>query len=167
MICCDKTENCKLEELSKMALIKLIDEKIVKIPLTSQYKPEVIRELVNILMDAKTIDSADEVLEAIRKREEKSSTGLEDGIAVPHAKTNKVKTLAMAIGISPRGIDFDSMDGKPSQLFFMLLAPLDQSGPHLEALAEIAKLARSRTFCQTLINAKSAREVVNIFNEEL
>jgi PTS system nitrogen regulatory IIA component len=150
-----------------MTLVKLVNEKIVKVPLTSQNKPEVIRELVNILIDANIIDSAEEVVEAVRLREEKSSTGLEDGIAVPHAKTDKVKKLSMAIGISPQGIDFDSMDGKPSQLFFLLLAAHDQSGPHLEALAEIAKLAHSHAFCRMLINSKSAREVVELFNEDL
>jgi len=149
-----------------MALIDLITKDVVKVPLTSTNKPDVLRELVEILLNAKKIDDISKVLEAIQKREDLGSTGLELGIAVPHAKTDAVKTLSMAIGISKAGIDFDSLDGKPSYLFFLMLAPINQSGPHIEALAEIAKLSRSRTFTQALINANTPQEVVDLFCED-
>jgi len=149
-----------------MALVDLISEEIVKVPLTSTDKPGVLRELLQILKDAGMIDDFDRVLEAIYKREELGSTGLEEGIAVPHAKTDAVKSLTIAIGISPQGIDFHSLDGKPSKLFFLMLAPPDQSGPHIEALAEIAKLSKSRAFCNALINAQSPKEVVALFRED-
>ncbi|TET24679.1 MAG: PTS sugar transporter subunit IIA, partial [Candidatus Cloacimonadota bacterium] len=129
-----------------MALVDLISSEVVKVPLTADNKPAVIRELVQILKDSGKIDDFDHVLEAIHKREEMGSTGLERGIAVPHAKTGAVKSLTVAIGISPEGIDFGSLDSKPSQLFFLMLAPPNQSGPHIEALAEIAKLSRSTAF---------------------
>ena len=95
-----------------------------------------------------------------------ASTGLEEGIAVPHAKTDAVKTLTIAIGISPEGVDFNSLDGKPSKLFFLMLAPPDQSGPHIEALAEIAKLSKSKAFINALINAKTPDEIVELFKED-
>jgi len=143
-----------------MALVELVSERIVKIPLESKDKPDVLRELVQILKDAGEIDDFGAVLEAVQEREDKQSTGLEQGIAVPHCKTSAVTRMKLAIGIAPQGVDFDSMDKKPSKLFFLLVAPPDQSGPHVQALAEIAKLARSQVSCRTLVNAENAREVV-------
>lgn len=149
-----------------MAFIDLVTEDIVKIPLGSQDKPDVLRELVQILKDAGQIDDYDAVLKAVQDREEKMSTGLQDGIAVPHGKTNAVSGLKLAVGISPDGIDYDALDGEPSKLFFMLIAPPDQSGPHVAALSEIAKLAQSKAFCKALVNADDAREVVELMRGE-
>ena len=149
-----------------MALVDLISPEVVKVPLTSRNKPEVMRELVQVLKDAGKIGDAENVLDAINKREELGSTGLELGIAVPHAKSEDVNSLTLAIGISPEGIDFNALDGKPSHLFFLMLAPPNQSGPHIEALAEIAKLSRSRAFCDALVHSRSAQEVVELFRED-
>jgi fructose-specific phosphotransferase system IIA component len=145
-----------------MTLIDLITDKIIKTPLESKDKPDVLREMVQILKDAGEIDDFDEVLKAVQEREDKQSTGLTDNIAVPHAKTPAVKSLKLAIGISPEGIDFNSVDKQPSKLFFLLLAAPGMSGPHVEALAEIAKLAQSKTLCQALVSAKTAQEVVEL-----
>ena len=146
-----------------MALVDLITKEVVKVPLTSRDKTGVIDELVQLLVDAGKVTNRDEVLDAIHKREAMGSTGLEFGIAVPHAKTVAVKEMTMSIGIAPQGIEFDAMDGKPSTLFFMILAAPDQSGPHIEALAEIAKLSKSKAVLNALIAAASADEVVDIF----
>ncbi len=149
-----------------MALLDLVSEKIVKIPMESKDKPDVLRELIQILVDVGEIDDFNAVLKAVQEREDKQSTGLERGIAVPHGKTAAISTMKLVIGIAPQGIDFDSLDGKPSTLFFLLLAPPNQSGPHVQALAEIAKLARSRAFCEALIHAENAREVVKLLKGE-
>ncbi len=156
----------KVQEKQVMALIDMVVEKIVKIPLESKDKPDVLRELVRILKDADEIDDFDTVLKAVQEREDRQSTGLEKGIAVPHAKTVAVSSLKLAIGIAPEGIDFDSLDGEPSKLFFLLLAPPGQSGPHVEALAEIAKLANSKSFCKALIHSDNAQEVVELMKGE-
>ena len=145
-----------------MALIDLLEEKIVRIPMQSKDKPEVLRELVQTLRDAGEIDDFDVVLQAVQEREDKQSTGLQDGIAVPHGKTPAVKSLKLAVGIAPQGIDFNSLDGAPTNLFFLLVASPAQSGPHVEALAEIAKLSRSKAFCKALVNAGSPQEVVEL-----
>lgn len=149
-----------------MSLIDLVQEKIVRIPLTSTDKPGVLRELVQILKDAGEIDDYDAVLGAILEREEKLSTGLESGIAVPHGKTDAVSSLRLALGIAPQGIDFASIDGEPSKLFFLLVAPPNQSGPHVEALAEIVKLVKSKAFCRALAGAEDAHEVVELIKGE-
>jgi fructose-specific phosphotransferase system IIA component len=148
-----------------MALIDLINEDVVKVPLTSTSKPEIIRELIQILADKGTIEDAEKVYNAIMDREAQGSTGLEQGIAVPHAKTDAVTDLTIAIGISPKGIDFESLDNEPSKIFFLMLAPPDKSGPHIEALSEIAKLTKSKSFLKMLTNAQSAEEVVDLFRE--
>ncbi len=149
-----------------MAFIDLVQEKIVRIPLVSTDKAGVLRELVQILKDAGEIEDYDAVFTAIREREEKLSTGLENGIAVPHGKSAAVSKLKLALGIAPEGIDFASIDGQPSRLFFMLVAPPNQSGPHVEALAEIVKLVQSKAFCRALTGSKDAREVVELIRGE-
>ena len=148
-----------------MAMIDLISPEVVKVPLVSKTKTEVIRELVQHLLDAGRIPEFQPAYDAVIARENLASTGLEMGIAVPHAKTKAVRSLTVAIGISHQGIDFESVDGKPSRLFFLLLAPPDQSGPHIEALAEIARIAKSPTFLRMLVSATTAREVVELFKE--
>ena len=149
-----------------MALLDLIQENVVRVPLKETSKYEVIRELVDILKDAEKISDPEPIYQAIQKREEQASTGLENGIAVPHAKTSSVEELTLAIGIAPQGIDFQALDGKPSKVFFLLLAPPDKSGPHIEALAEIARITQSGAFMRLLTSARTAEEVVELFAEE-
>jgi len=149
-----------------MAIIDLIATNVVRVPLKSKTKTEVIRELVDILDKTGKLSDAESAFKAVLSRENMGSTGLEKGIAVPHAKTDKVKNLTLAIGIAPEGVDFDSLDGEPSKLFFLLLAQPSQSGPHIEALAEIARITRSQSFCRLLVNAKTSEEVVELFKEE-
>ncbi len=149
-----------------MTLINLVIPEIVKIPLESKDKPDVLRELVQVLKNAGQIEDSSIVLKVVQEREDKQSTGLQDGIAVPHGKTAAVSSLKLAIGIAPEGIDFDSLDGKPTKLFFLLVAAPEQSGPHVEALAEIAKLARSKAFCQALASADSAQTVAGLMKGE-
>ena len=145
-----------------MALIDLVTPEVIKIPLVSKDKPDVLRELVQVLKDAGLIEDYDAVLQAVQDREDKQSTGLEQGIAVPHGKTSAVSTLRFALGIAPEGIDFNSLDGQPTKLFFLLVAAPNQSGPHVEALADVAKLARSTAVCRALANAESAEEVTEL-----
>ena len=148
-----------------MSLIDLVHENIVKTPMAATDKAEALRELVQVLADAGQTQSYEAVLEAVQDREDKMSTGLQDGIAVPHGKTHAVDNLKLVIGIAPDGIEFDALDGEPSKLFFMLVAPPDQAGPHVQALAEIAKLAQSKAFCKALIAADNAGEVVELIKE--
>ena len=146
-----------------MALLDRLSTKVIKVPLAATTKEAVVRELVDLLVDAGTIADAKASVEAVLAREALGSTGLEQGIAVPHAKTTSVSDLAVAIGISPKGVQFGGLDGQPSYLFFLLLAPPDKSGPHIEALSEIARLTRSTAFTRMLRSAASAEEVLGLF----
>ena len=149
-----------------MALIDLIRPEVVKTPLSAGTMPEAISELVQVLKDADLIQEAQTACDAVMARESQGSTGLENGIAVPHAKTPAVTTLTVAIGIAPQGIDTSALDGNPSKIFFLMLAPPDQSGPHIEALAEIARIAKSQMFLDQLLSSQSSTEVAELFCEE-
>ena len=148
-----------------MTLLDLVSAEIVRVPLLSHTKDDVIREMIQILIDAGRLSDLGGVYRAIWDREAKGSTGLANGIAVPHAKVDVVEDLEMAIGISRGGIDFQALDGAPSTLFFLILAPPGQSGPHIELLAEIARITRSRAFCRALLGVGGAAEVVELFSE--
>jgi nitrogen PTS system EIIA component len=148
-----------------MAIIDLVAPEVIKVGLEAKDKPSVLRELLQILIDAGKVTNKDEILSALTKRESLQSTGLEAGIAVPHAKTQAVSALTLAIGICAEGIDFDAIDQQPSKLFFLMLAPPDKSGPHIEALAEIARMSKSKAFISALIAAKDAQEVMDLFGE--
>ena len=148
-----------------MALIDLITENVIKVPMEARTKPDVMREMVQVLKDAGKVEEVEPVVDSLMERERKGSTGLEMGIAVPHCKTPLVDGLVLAIGIAPQGIDFDSLDGEPSKLFFVLLAPPDQSGPHIEALSEIARLTQSSAFYRSLAEARTSKEVVELFTD--
>ena len=119
--------------------------------------------MVSILKDAGKIDNIESIIDAIEAREALCSTGLDRGIAIPHAKTMSVDDLTIAIGIAPNGVDFEALDGEPSKIFFLLLAPPDQSGPHVQALSEIAKATQSSVFVRMLSSAASPAEVVELF----
>jgi mannitol/fructose-specific phosphotransferase system IIA component (Ntr-type) len=148
-----------------MALIDRISPGVIKVPLAESTKEGVIRELVQLLVGAGKVKDLAKSYEAVLSREALASTGLENGIAVPHAKTQSVADLCVAIGISPKGVDFGALDGKPSYLFFLLLAPPDKSGPHIEALAEIARMTRSPSFTRALRGSTTAEQVMGLFKE--
>ncbi len=151
-----------------MALIDLIEESVVKVPLTSTTKFDVLEELVDVLVDAGSVsgENRSAVLDALIARENQGSTGLEQGIAVPHAKTDLVDTVTISIGVSPEGIDFEALDGKPSHLFFCMLASPSQPGKHVEILSEIARLTKSPSVLKLLTSATSVQDVMEVFSEE-
>ena len=150
-----------------MKLSDLIDSKAIVSELESTTKEEVIKELVDALAAAGKIDSKDgkKLTAALMAREQLGSTGIGQGLAVPHAKHNSVGDLVAAFGRSKKGIDFDSLDGEPVYLVFLLLSNKEASGQHLEALAYITKLLRDDLFCRFLREAKNVEEVVELLKE--
>ncbi|MDA3958957.1 PTS sugar transporter subunit IIA [Oceanispirochaeta sp.] len=148
-----------------MAILDLISENCVKVPLIGTTKNEILRELLVQLQEAGKIDDLESIYAALLIREGQGSTGLGAGIAVPHTKTDAVKDLVLAVGISPMGVDFEALDGKPSKLFFLVLAPPEQSGMHLQVLSEIARISQSAALLRVLISSQTAGEVVEMFRE--
>jgi PTS system fructose-specific IIC component len=147
-----------------MKLTDYISPEHVKIGLEGETKEEVIEELVEMLTETCDACDSDKILEAILSREREGSTGLEKGIAIPHAKSDAVKRLSIVVGVSKDGIDFDSQDGKPANLFFMMVAPVTESGPHVQAIAKIVKMIKVEHFKDMLLNAKKPKEIIDIMD---
>ena len=145
-----------------MRLSDLLNEDTITISLSHKDKQGVIEELLDFAMKGGKIKDRAVALKAVMDRENLMSTGLERGVAVPHAKSNVTEDLTMALGISEEGIDFQSADGKPSHLFFFLLAPEAAAGPNVRVLAQIARLTSDPDFCKALKEASLPREVLGI-----
>ncbi len=130
-------------------------------------KEGVIREMVRALVDAGKIASSDEesIIKAILKREDLGSTGIGRGVAVPHTKHPGVTRLVGTVAVSQKGIDFESLDGEPVQLFFLLVSPPDRPGDHLRALESISRQLRDDTFCKLLKVAKEPAAIQQLLEE--
>ena len=145
-----------------MRLSDLLNEDTITISLSYKDKQVVIEELLDLAIKTGKINDRSVALKAIMERETLMSTGLERGVAIPHAKSKAAEDLTMALGISKEGIDFQSADGKPSHLFFLLLAPEAAAGPNIKVLAQIARLTSNPSFCESLKKASSSQEVMEI-----
>ncbi|MGI9518279.1 MAG: PTS sugar transporter subunit IIA [Pirellulaceae bacterium] len=130
-------------------------------------KESAIRELVGNLVEAGQIkaEDADSIVEAILKREELGSTGIGRGIAVPHTKHPCVDKLVGTVGVSQNGVDFQSLDGEPVQLFFLLVSPPDRPGDHLRALENISRQLRDEMFCKFLKQSKTSADIQTLLEE--
>jgi PTS system fructose-specific IIC component len=145
-----------------MRLSKKIHKKALKLVLEASSKEDALEELVGLLCDAYKLKDRDTILEAIRTREEKQSTGIGMGLAVPHAKTTVVDQLYVAFGRSVGGIDFDAIDGEKAHLFFILVSPRDVSGPHIKALAGISRLVKHEEFRKELLECSNAKHWIDL-----
>lgn len=145
-----------------MFLPDSLSENNICIPMKSLEKGDAVQELLNCPAVAEEHPDREKVYRLVMEREALGSTGLGNGVAIPHAKTDDITRLITVVGIAPDGIEFQALDGELSYLFFLILAPPDRAGLHVQALSEIGKIAQSRTLCEMLKNAESAREVMEI-----
>jgi mannitol/fructose-specific phosphotransferase system IIA component (Ntr-type) len=150
-----------------MNLVDILDKELIKVPLVSTDKASVIDELVDVLIDTKhlTPQQRDGIIEAVKNREALGSTGIGHGVAIPHAKTDAVKQMRLVVGVSRLPIDFDAVDKEPVRIFFLVLAPVGESGPHVETLAAIARTCSSQVFRRLLEQSKNAGQVYQLFME--
>jgi mannitol/fructose-specific phosphotransferase system IIA component (Ntr-type) len=147
-----------------MNLHKYLTEDTIKLSLVSDTPDELLKEMTDVLVDAGKLDkarTADTVC-ALTRREGMMSTGLNDGVAIPHAKVYGVKGLVGALGIKPSGIDFGSLDGKPAKIFVTTLSPKGDPVPHVQFLAEVCNILKRSEVRERLLTARSPREVVDI-----
>jgi PTS system fructose-specific IIA component/PTS system nitrogen regulatory IIA component len=130
-------------------------------------KEGVIREMAQSLVDAGSIAAGDldSIVKAIMKREDLGSTGIGRGVAVPHTKHPSVTKLVGTVAVSHAGVDFESLDGEPVQLFFLLVSPPDRPGDHLRALENISRQLRDDAFCKHLKQAKGPAEIQHLLEE--
>ncbi len=145
-----------------MRLSNYIRPECVNTDLDGDNKSEIIEELVELMGESSTGVDTDGIFEAVMSRERDGSTGLEMGVAIPHAKCDSVSELSIVIGISKEGVDFESLDGKPAHLFFMMIAPTTESGPHVQAIAKIVKMIKIEDFRKKLLKASRSEDVINV-----
>lgn len=144
-----------------------LNRKAIIADLKSTEKEGVIRELVESLVAAGLIKTKKEdIVKTLLAREALGSTGIGQGIGIPHGKSSNIKSLVAAFGLSKNGIDFESLDGEPAHIFFLLLAPEDSAGPHLKALARISRLLKDKYIRELLKKAESDKDIVKIISDE-
>ena len=136
-----------------MILTQILQSASVKVPLVSTAKDAAITELIDLLDQNKLLGNRQIVSDAIFTREKTRSTGIGSGIAIPHGKCNAVKELVMALGVAKEPIEFQSIDNKPVSIVILLVSPLDQTGPHIQALARISRLMLDSAFKSALEEA--------------
>ena len=152
--------------IQQLRVHDILDESVVKVGLEANDKEECFEEMIDLLVRAGRLSDRAGALQAIRDREEKVSTGIGKGIAVPHSKHRSIETLTMALGVSAKGIEFDAVDDRPVHVVFLLLARADEPGPHVQALAEIGRLVQTAGFYRKLVAATSAKQALAIIGEE-
>ena len=128
-----------IPESSPCDYAAVIRNAVVCLDLPGTAKTEVLKSLVELLASDKKVSDGDAILDAVLARERKMSTGLQDGIALPHCKTMDVDDLAVAVGLAPGGIDFDSLDGEPTRILILVVASVLQVEPHLKFLGEVSE----------------------------
>jgi PTS system nitrogen regulatory IIA component len=131
----------------------------IKCRLEAEDKTEVFEELVDLLVMHYGLDCRDEILEAITRREAKMSTGIKRGIAIPHAKTSFTRGVVGVLGLSGRGVDYESLDGEPVHMLFLLVSSEDDAGTHLAVLKKIALLVENPDFYREALAAGDPEKV--------
>ncbi|MDQ5986791.1 MAG: PTS sugar transporter subunit IIA [Syntrophus sp. SKADARSKE-3] len=149
-----------------MKITEMLKQQFIINELTSSTKRDTLRELSQIILHDHPEHDSEKVVKVLLEREKLGSTGIGDGIAIPHGKLSILDDLAVAFGRSPEGIDFNAMDGKPVHLFFLLLAPENSAGIHLRALAKISRMLKDADFRSKLLHAQSPEETYGIISDK-
>ena len=146
-----------------MKILEYLVPERIKVNLEGKTKEEIIKEMAQLFVKSEVLNSEDleEFVKEINEREKLTPTGMQDGIAIPHARTPLVKELSLALGISREGVDFESMDGEPSKLIFMIAAPEETKKEHLDLLAEISKLSYEEELVEELKTASTIEKITN------
>lgn len=149
-----------------MKIIDILPEALVIPTLKGQSKADVLHELADAVAAQHPEIDAGRLVEVLWERERLGSTAIGDGIAIPHGKLPGLRTVLGAFGRHPQGVDFQSLDGKPTNLLFLLVAPDDSVGQHLKALARVSRLLKDAVFRGQLIAAHDRSELYRYIREE-
>ena len=147
------------------SMTRYLNKNCISCDLKGSTKDEILNEMVTLLIQSGNVTNREQVISALKEREAAGSTGLEKGIAIPHTKTNGVTEPVVAIGIKKDGVDFNAMDGNPSQIFVMLVAPIDGTNPLMRAMAAFSGALMREEVRNALLEANSAGQVVEILKE--
>lgn len=142
-----------------MTILDILPSDAIKVPFEVQDKQTAIDGLIELLAQYGHITDADEMKQVVWDRENQRSTGIGEGLAIPHGKSTSVSQLVMAMGIPPEPIEFDSIDGKPVKLLALLVSPADKIAEHIQALGRISRLMNDKNFRETAYAASSEAEL--------
>jgi PTS system fructose-specific IIC component/PTS system nitrogen regulatory IIA component len=148
-----------------MFLYDLFLPEFIKVNLEAEDKDEAFEELVDHFCQATKSSAREDILEALRKREAKMSTGIQKGIAIPHGNTNSVNNISGVLGISRKGIDYDALDGEPVYILFTIIAPQKDTEKHLRILKRLAELLENSSFCIELQAQRDAQGAYKIIRK--
>jgi nitrogen PTS system EIIA component len=149
-----------------MRIMDFLSEKNIAVDLKAKNKRDVIEELVDLLVGTGQVSDKKKMVQILLEREELGSTGIGQGIAIPHGKCDTVKELTAAFGLSRAGVAFEALDGEPVFIFFLLVAPEGTAGAHLKALARISGLLKDKYIRKKLTASQTPSEIVKIIQEE-
>lgn len=149
-----------------MKIVDFVRPELIVAELTAHDKGEVIKELAGHLAAHVAGVDRDALARVLMERERLASTAIGEGVAIPHGKLDAMGKLVACVGRAPSGVDFDSMDGRPTHLFFVLVAPENSTGVHLKALARISRLFKDPEFRTRLMQAKDAPEIYRVIADE-
>ncbi len=149
-----------------MKISELLNPEAIVADLAAKDKSGALAELTDALITCEPGLEREDVIAVLQEREKLGSTGIGDGVAIPHGKLPGLSDLKLAFGRSRGGVDFESMDGQPAYLFFLLVAPEESVGVHLKTLARISKLLKDSTVRKQLIDAADSQEIYQIILDE-
>lgn len=149
-----------------MQLDQIFKIEFINANMTAKNKEEALAEMVQTIIHAGIKVSFSEIMSVLKQRESLGSTGIGDGMAIPHGKVADLADIIVAFGRSLEGIEYNAPDGKPVQLFFLLLAPENSAGQHLKILAKISKMLKDINFRKKLLKAKSQSDLYKIIIEQ-
>ena len=149
-----------------MRIAEFLSPEAVVASLSARNKPDVLRELSAALARAHPALQEERLVGVLREREKLGSTGIGEGVAIPHGKLNGLSQLCASFGVSRKGVDFEAIDGKPTHLFFALVAPENSAGIHLKALARISRLFKNPRFRESILKAATPEQIYSLIAEE-
>ena len=149
-----------------MKISDLLTEDLVKTNLEGNSKDDVINAIVDLVATSPKVLDKEKVRSAVFEREQIMSTGVGDGFAIPHGKTDAVSDIVAAFAITARPIDYESLDEKPVRLVFILVSKVNMVGPHIKLLSRISRLMNKPDFRNKLLNVKSSKEIIEMFKQE-
>lgn len=152
--------------IESMRLTEILNPQCVKVPLSATGKEQAIYELVDILANTLEIADVTELREVVWRREQTRTTGIGHGIAIPHGKASGCTQLCMAVGKTGQPIDFGAIDGKPVELIILLASPIDQTGPHIQVLAQISRMLTDGDFLSAVKQAESSRQLYELIAQQ-
>lgn len=145
---------------------KLISENCITMDLKGRDKDSIIKEMVSLMEADGKLLNYDECLEAVLEREASMSTGMQNGIAIPHGKSDGVSDLVVAIGLNKKGIEFNSLDGLPAKIFIMTLSPKHAAGPHIQFLSSVSAILNKENMMDDLLSCKTSSDVKELLVRE-